>query len=61
MIKIDERATQRQTNKPKKTKKKYQQQKQTNKEKKEQGRAETMMKGWELNDFVVHLNSVLSN
>ena len=39
--------------KPKKTPKK---QTKTKKSKKEQGRAEAIVKGWELNDFVAHLN-----
>ena len=38
-----------------KTQKKQQQQK-TNKDRKEQGEAEAIVKGWELNDFVVHLS-----
>ena len=28
----------------------------TNKDRKEQGGTETIVKGWELNDFVVHLS-----
>ena len=31
-----------------------QQQQQKNKDRKEQGGTETIVKGWELNDFVVH-------
>ena len=31
-------------------------QKKTNKDRKEQGVRETIMKGWELNDFVAHLS-----
>ena len=34
---------------------------QKNKDRKEQGGAEAMMKGWELNDFVVHLSQVFPN
>ena len=30
--------------------------KQTNKDKKQQGRTEAIVKGWELNGFVVHLS-----
>ena len=32
-----------------------------NKDRKEQGGTEAMMKGWELNDFVVHLSQVFLN
>ena len=32
------------------------QQKKTNKYRKEQGRTEAIVKGWELNHFVAHLN-----
>ena len=32
-----------------------------NKARKEQGGTEAMMKGWELNDFVVHLSQVFPN
>ena len=42
---IDERETQK---KPKKTNK--------NKDRKEQGGTKAIVKGWELNDFVVHLS-----
>ena len=31
-----------------------------NKDRKEQGGTEAMMKGWELNDFVVHLSQVIN-
>ena len=30
--------------------------KKTNKDRKEEGGTETIMKGWELNDFVVHVS-----
>ena len=32
-----------------------------NKDIKEQGATEAIVKGWELNDFVVHLSQVFSN
>ena len=35
--------------------------KQTNKDRKEQGRREAIVKGWELNDFVVHLSEDFFN
>ena len=35
---------------------KKQKQKQTNKDRKEQGGTEAIVKGWELNDSVVHLS-----
>ena len=44
---IDERETQ---------KKQQQQQQKTNKDRKEQGETEAIVKGWELNHFVVHLS-----
>ena len=33
----------------------------TNKDRKEQGGTEAIVKGWELNDFVVHLCQVFSS
>ena len=36
-------------------------QKKKNKGRKEQGGTEALLKGWELNDFVVHLSLVFSN
>ena len=39
-----------------KEKPKRQQQKKTNQDRKEQGGTETIVKRWELNDFVVHLS-----
>ena len=45
---IDERETQK--------KQQQQQQQKTNKDRKEQGETEAIVKGWELNDFVVHLS-----
>ena len=42
-------------------KKKKETNKQTNKDRKEQGRREAIVKGWELNDFVVHLSENFFN
>ena len=42
-------------------KKKKETNKQTNKDRKEQGRREAIVKGWELNDFVVHLSEDFFN
>ena len=42
---VDERETQKKKKKQKK-----------NKDRKEQGGTESMVKGWELNDFVLHLS-----
>ena len=39
-----------------KKKSKKQQQQQQNKDRKEQGEAEAIVKGWEVNDFVLRLN-----
>ena len=39
-----------------KRKKQQQQQQKTNKDRKESGGTEAIVKGWELNDFVVHLS-----
>ena len=44
---VDERETQ---------KKKKKQKQKKNKDRKEQGGTESMVKGWELNDFVLHLS-----
>ena len=52
---IHERVRQKQ-NEKRKTK-----QSKTNEDKKEQGGAQAIVKGWELNDFVVHLSYVFSN
>ena len=41
--------------------KEIQQKKKKNKDRKQQGGTEAMMKGWELNDFVVHLSQVFPN
>ena len=39
-----------------KEKRKKQQQQKSNKDRKEQGGTEAIVKGWEVNDFVVHLS-----
>ena len=44
-----------------KRKEKEKRNKQTNKDRKEQGRREAIVKGWELNDFVVHLSEDFFN